>query len=137
MVLISYLCFALAVALYALSQLQMHGKLRWSKHDDDYWGRDSGRRKYAVDYPVRTLIPAPDTFYYRIFKIRYKEKFPLSATTLSFLTDGYHLFQFIASKLIISSILTSHFAPNSLWYALVLLFTWYLVFNVVYLKFSR
>jgi hypothetical protein len=136
MILVSYVCFALAVALYAISQLQMHGKLRWSKKEDDYWGRDSGRRKYATEHPIQVLVPAPNKLYYRIFKIRYKEKFPLSATALSFLTDGYHLFQFIASKLIIVSIVACS-APFSWWLFLEFLFTWYLVFNVVYVKFSK
>ena len=36
------------------------------------------------------LTPAPGTWYYKAFNLKYKERFPLSATQLVFLTDAWH-----------------------------------------------
>lgn len=79
----------LAVLCYAIKELHAHSKLKWSKGDDSFWGEESYWRKYAspIDPPV-------DNWYYRLFKIGYREKWPTSATLTVAFTDGYHHMQF-------------------------------------------
>lgn len=93
--LIAFLLLIPAIACYTLSQLQQHGKLIWGKNDFNFWGTFSYKRKYKWDVYTKLNIDAPSTLYYRFFKIKYRERFPLSATALVFLTDGYHLMQFL------------------------------------------
>jgi hypothetical protein len=77
----------IAAGCYAVSQSVIHGK--FNLYGGSFWGNE-GWRKYA------NPIDAPkDNWYYRYFKIGYKERFPLSATLLVFVTDAYHLFQMI------------------------------------------
>jgi len=54
-----------------------------------YDAQRSGGLKYATENGK--YLPAPNTMYYRTFKISHKERYPLSATLLSFTTDGWHL----------------------------------------------
>lgn len=73
---LSISAFALAVALYAISQLQQQSKLRGQKAGDSFWGERSWWRKYkGLDAT--------------------KEAFPGSTTIFVFLTDGYHFCQFL------------------------------------------
>lgn len=66
---LSFLSFVLGVVCYSISQLQQHGKLKWSKKGLGFWDFDSDKRKYI-------------------------SKIPFAKTVLVFLTDGYHLCQF-------------------------------------------
>lgn len=88
----------LAIAAYSCGQLQQHGKLRWSKKDSSFFGENSYLRKYKNKYDDKTkfqvLIPIRNLWYYDLFKVPYREAFPLSATLLVFVTDFYHLMQF-------------------------------------------
>lgn len=95
MIIASLLSLAIALYCYAISQLQQHGKLRWSSYTYGFWGTESSWLKYkpASDEGF-SLVRAPNTWYYRLNNLKYKEKFFLSATILSFLTDGYHFMQF-------------------------------------------
>jgi hypothetical protein len=92
MLLLALLLLAIGIACYSLRELQSQGKLRWQKEDASFWGNDSWLRKYKLD-DKKQLIEAPHTWYYRFFKIKYKERFPLSATFLVNFTDGYHAMQ--------------------------------------------
>ena len=83
---------ALSIACYSVRELQAHGKLRWQEDEDGFWNNNSWTRKYATD-DKGFFIPAPKNIYYRFFKIKYKERFPLSATFLVSITDSYHLLQ--------------------------------------------
>ena len=86
---------ALAIVCYSVTQLLMHGKFILTDPANPYgfWGEDSDKRKYKIVDGVP--VAAPDTWYYNFFKIPYHEAFPLSATLLVFLTDGYHFMQFM------------------------------------------
>lgn len=84
--------FIVASSVGILSHLYFHRKS--DKHPTGFWGSQSWVRKYK--HCNRIVVKAPNNIYYRLFKIEYKEKFPLSATALVFLTDGFHLLQFIA-----------------------------------------
>jgi hypothetical protein len=93
---ISLALLLLAIGCYSIKELQSHGKLKWMQHGNyrrTFWDEDSYLRKYKLT-ENSTVIKAPDNWYYRIFKIKYKERFPLSATLLVPFTDGYHLMQF-------------------------------------------
>lgn len=87
---LAFIFLSLAIACRSCVELWNHGKLKWSKEDDSFWGEHSYTRKYANPFE-----PPKENWYYRVFKIGYLERFPLSATVLVFLTDGYHLAQFM------------------------------------------
>jgi hypothetical protein len=53
--------------------------------------------------------------YYRAFGIKYKEAFPGSATVFVFLTDGYHLIQWIMTKCVFIAVATSFVEFLILW----------------------
>lgn len=98
--LLSLLSFSLGIAAYSVSQLQQHGKLRWQDEAKNYfgfWGRNSWVRKYKREGSKTAIfkLPKAHNWYHKLFKLKYVERFPLSATFLSFLTDGYDFCQFL------------------------------------------
>lgn len=127
---ISTIFLAIAACCWAImSHYTFHNRVR---DELSFWGKESWKRKYKR-YPSKsesdyTLIAAPNTWYYRLFRLRYKEKFPLSATALVFTTDGYHLMQWIGVKAILAAI-----TINPLYY-MILWVTWLAVFNVTYIS---
>lgn len=93
---LSIVLLVLAIACRTCSELSLHGKLRLSKHAGDFWSGDSWTRKYKTyENNGVDIVDAPNTWYYRFFKLKYKERWPTSATFTVFLTDGYHLCQSI------------------------------------------
>jgi hypothetical protein len=91
---LALILLAVSIAAYSISQLQQHSKLRWSKESGGFWSNFSWTRKYkSFENNGIDLVDAPNTWYYRFFKIKYKERFPLSATFLVNFTDGYHACQ--------------------------------------------
>lgn len=93
---LGFLTLIIAVGCMAIAWLANHGKLKWSdanKQISSFWGSQSWRRKYKMDDEYN-FFPAPTTYYYKLFNLKYKERFPLSATFLVFTTDGMHLMQF-------------------------------------------
>ena len=89
----------LSAPFYAYCALHDEGKLKGWGPDEGFFGNNQYRRKYKKTYPRL----APNTWYYRFFKLPYKETYPLSATILAWTTDGYHLFQLVWKALIIDS----------------------------------
>lgn len=77
MQLVDLLAFVLAVVFYTLSQKQIFG-------ESAGW-----KRKYREPFE-----PAPNNIYYKFFKLKYKERFPLSGSLLVSFTDKYHAYQF-------------------------------------------
>lgn len=84
---ISLALFAAAVVFYTMSQSA-------NFKDSDGW-----KNKYK-----QPLEAAPKTFYYRLFKLKYHERFPLSGSFLVAWTDKYHATQFIFKALLCTSI---------------------------------
>ncbi len=82
---LSICAFAIAVALYTISQLQQQSKLRGQKGDASFWGERSWERKYKA----RVVGGTKSTI-----DVEVKERWPTSSTLTVFLTDGYHLMQF-------------------------------------------
>lgn len=119
---ISILCFILAVVAYTISQLAIQGKIRWNNDDrHSFWGVGSWLRKYAA-------APAPDNWYYRFFKLEYKERFPGSATIFVMFTDGYHLSQAVFLILLCISIATHNLFFN--WWIDAIIYR--VIFGVVF-----
>jgi hypothetical protein len=69
---------------------------------ESFFGVDSWKRKYKTWNGQ--LVRSRRTFYYKTFNLKYKERFPLSATLLVFLSDGYHACQFVAIQSLLSVI---------------------------------
>jgi hypothetical protein len=88
---LALILLAIAIACYSVIQLGQHGKLKWMDANAGYWGMHSSIRKYK--YINGKVQQAPDNWYYRFFKVPYKESFPLSATFLVSFTDYYHTTQ--------------------------------------------
>lgn len=76
---------------------------RWSNPDLSY------QRKYQ--YPTT----APKNLYYRIFRLKYKEKFPLSATLLAPVTDAFHMAQLLTGIALVGAILGFNYEIQSAW----------------------
>lgn len=100
---IALILLSLGIAARSISELALHGKLRWSEGIYGFWDEDGWRRKYKIEWTKDDLggwqyrmYKAPSNWYYRTFKLAYKERFPLSATFLVAFTDGYHLCQSIS-----------------------------------------
>lgn len=105
MITLSMISFALGVACYSISQLQQHGKLKRMDTNSNlgFWGAQSYRRKYAHEKTAQDLFKngalkvtlAPDNWYYKLIKSKYKERWLTSTWLTVFLTDGYHFAQFL------------------------------------------
>lgn len=139
---LSLLSFAAAVVCYVISQLTIQGKIKWNT-SGGFFDEDGWMRKYKVtwtedvnmDFMNRwqfEIHPAPKTWYYRFFKIKYKERFPMSATLLVFLTDAYHLMQFW-----FKIFMALAFVPLVGWWAVAYWVLFGVVFTICYKLFSR
>lgn len=96
----SLILFSLAMVAYTLSQWAIHRGYSEKVDSNSFWGMNAWSRKYKFPND------APDNWYYKLFNIKYQERFPLSTTLLVFLTDGYHMCQFFFHIFIIASIVT-------------------------------
>jgi hypothetical protein len=96
-----------------------------------FWGKESWLRKYKLDH-INRPIPAKKSLYNKVFKLKYQERFPLSATLLVFLTDGYHLTQFIAvNSLLLEIALLTH---QTLTTYLTVWIVWHVGFHLTYYR---
>ena len=105
------------------------------------WMKDSWKNKYRQIKLYGTeesvFIPAPNNWYYRFFKLKYKEDFPLSATLLVFLTDAYHFISAIVSFTLIF-LLCLYWALSFLHFIFSFLLLWIVnkvTFHLVYYRF--
>jgi hypothetical protein len=93
---VSLSLLALGIVAYAISQLQQHGKLRWSYLKvESFWGEFGWRKKYKWD-KQGTFLPAPVNWYYKLIGVKYKERWFTSTWLTVSLTDGYHLMQSVS-----------------------------------------
>ena len=119
MTLLAILFLILAVGCLSIAWLANHGKLKWSnnKNPRSFWGEWSSDRKYKLwkrSDIVIDKVQAPTTYYYKLFNLKYKEAFPLSATFLVFATDGMHAAQFAYHIFLALSL--SMFSGESFWF---------------------
>ncbi|MEL6835234.1 MAG: hypothetical protein AAFP77_19700 [Bacteroidota bacterium] len=91
-IIVATLCFLAGLANGIGDALQFRYKQSFAADwNPEFWNpKKSFTAKYAKD-KEGVLIPAPDKLYYRLFNLQYKERFPLSATALSWATDAWHL----------------------------------------------
>lgn len=136
---IQIIFFMLAAACYAvMSHLRFHNTQDGKFRRHTFFGAESWRRKYrkgVLSTPGNyDLLEALDSPYYDIFKIKYREKFPWSATALVFLTDGYHLFQWLMIKfLLLGFTVNYNHGFHFDWVGFILLWaSWTVIFNFVY-----
>ncbi len=131
-IVLSVAALLFAALFKALAESCAHGKNRWGKSENDFWGHDSWRRKWK--YPT---TPAPNTHYYKFFKLRYQERFPGSATIFVSFTDGYHLsFSLMVTCACIAVIIPTQF-PYPLWSFCLLRLLWGITWTLGYKFFSR
>lgn len=112
----SLVCFFAAIVCYAIVQTLQLRPLDsiWADAEPfSFWGRNSWARKYAGRKKKysRLMLPAPDNWYYRKFKIKYQERFPGSATVFVWVTDALHFFQFMYFNLICLALVFPANAP--------------------------
>lgn len=130
--------FIFAVICYAIKELHSFGKLNWQKEGTGFWGGSSYLRKYKKAVGKSTaLIAAPNNWYYRFFKIKYKERFPLSATLLVSLTDAPHALQLTFKLLLIGSMVSYKEMVNPWVDGLIYFGIWGIVFTIVYKELSK
>ena len=123
-------------ALYLIAAA-LNGLENWEMFRNGYKTTRAWENKYAKD-TKGVLIPAPDKPYYRLFRLQYKERFPLSATALVALTDRWHLYKttsVFASRtalalLIWPNILPAWWGLPIIWFALTAL--WAFGFHIFY-----
>lgn len=126
------ICIAIAATVYGFMSSLKFYESEYPPYS--FWGRESYKRKYkkhesSNDQIYLTLAPKEKGFwgwYYKFFKIKYREAFPFSATILVFVTDGYHMLQFIMIKAILIA------ASRNVIDFFVLWAIWFLFFNVFF-----
>lgn len=131
---LNILSFTLAVIAYTIHELQAHGKLKWQGKDYTFWGLYSYVLKYKI-WPLTGAVSyehAPPTWYYRFFKIKYKENFPGSATIFVSLTDGPHLMQLFFKLFLILTIVIYEPIFNMVWDFIGYFALWGIVFSLTY-----
>jgi hypothetical protein len=134
---INLLLLSTAAVAYCISQLQIQGKLSWSIRNEDvvhFWDQSSWSRKYAVN-ASGSLTKAPTGYYYKLFNLKYKERFPGSATVFVALTDGYHMMQMVF-LLCISAAIAIHYDR---WFISLIIIraAFGIVFTICYKLFAR
>jgi hypothetical protein len=131
---ISLLLLSTAAITYAIHELHAHQKLKWANREKpgSFWGQDSWQRKWSSE-AIRPL--APDTFYYKLFDLRYKEAFPGSATIFVSVTDGPHLMQMVY-LLCFSAAIAVHHETWWLW-LLIYRAVFGVVFSIIYKVLGR
>lgn len=112
------LYFVLAVFFYGVSQSITFGKFRLKV---DFWTNWS--RKYK-----QPLEPAPNTWYYRLATLKYRERFPGSGSIFVSLVDGYHLSQFFY-KVCLMLAIVSYRPWLGIWDAAVYMALWGVIFT--------
>lgn len=104
---LALLCLISAAGCYAvIENIQIrHEKSIWSKSSIySFWGVNGWTRKYYRNKLHGVFELAPKNWYYRSFNLKYREKFPGSATVFVFVTDAHHFFQWLMFNLIALSL---------------------------------
>ena len=127
-IIIVIVCVTLAAISHAIFSLIAHQKFTFGD-PTGFWGSEQWKRKYKLRHGF--TFPAPRTWYYKAFNIKYRERFPLSATALVFITDGFHLTQWLTTKLLFLAITRDWFVYVVIW------IVWSIMFNVTYSRLSK
>jgi len=111
----SWLLFAISVVFYTLSQKAQHTG-------------DTSKNKYKQPLQV-----APGNWYYKLFSLKYKERFPLSGSLLIAFTDAYHAWQ-LGFKVFFSVAIVTYRPLLGWGDALIYFFLFGVVFTIAYRK---
>jgi len=96
--------------------------------EETFDNSDSWENKYQK--PLRV---APVNWYYKFFKLKYKERFPLSGSFLVALTDSYHQYQLFFKLFLCTAIVL--YQPLFYWWdALIYFVLWGIVFTLAFRK---
>jgi hypothetical protein len=136
---VSLTCFFIASMLWAVMNTWMFHystSVFTSLPDNSFFGVDSWMRKYTRARDLRFFAPGK-SIYYRLFKIDYRERFAGSATIFAFLTDGYHLCQFIMLWLIAYAFTEPFLQYGLLGTLLLYRAVWWVGFNFVFTILKR
>lgn len=98
---LSLVLVAISLVFYSISQLQLQGKLSYNY--TGFWGEKSWELKYK-EGEDGTFQKPKDNLYYKLFNIKWEERFLGSTTIFVSLTDGYHLLQMLFFKTLLISI---------------------------------
>jgi hypothetical protein len=136
-ILISFFFLACAAFCYGIISLYWQNKLVWTKTSNGgwsigFWGSESWRRKYRG----ASLRAPKENWYYKLFKIKHEERFFGSATIFVWITDGFHLTQFVMIKFLVASVIF-YPGPLTLTAFCVAWAIWVAAFQFAYLKFQR
>jgi len=88
-----------------------------------FFGSQMDRRKWKSGQ--LGLLPAPKTWYYKLFDLKYQERFPLSATLFVFVTDAFHFSNFLMRYSLTGAIMLAFWSPmaiNSWWTGVLITF---------------
>lgn len=123
--------FIISVLCYTISQLVQHGKAVLN-NPEHFFGAASWRNKYKLPFES-----APKNWYYKLFRIVHKERFPGSTTIFVTFTDGYHLMQSFF-KIFLCMAIAFH-KPFFNWYldSIIFWLIFGIVFSIAYRLFSR
>lgn len=112
--------FILSVIFYTLSQ-------KSTFTDSESW-----KKKYK-----QPMTPAPSNWYYKLFTLKYRERFPLSGSLLTFVTDKYHFLQFCFKIALALSFGFFHTIINPYFDAAIYWITFGIIFSAVYYLASK
>jgi hypothetical protein len=128
---LALLCLSAIPAAYMV--LHDTGKARWFGDKLSFFGEKQYLRKYKRDpyFTINEWVKAPDTWYYRFFKIKYKEAFLFSATFLVSFVDAYHSSQLVMRILMSLSITLAISAP---WWAVIAIWWTYAGVHALFYK---
>jgi len=113
-VVVGWVAFISAVFFYTLSQ------------KETFTNSEGWKNKYR-----QPMTPAKINWYTNLFKLKYREKFPLSGSLLVSLTDKYHFFQ-LCFKVLLCASFVFYRPVFGWWDGLILFFTWGVVFTLAY-----
>lgn len=95
-------------------------------HPLSFFGARSDLRKYKHSKEtIAAAQKAPNTWYYRIFDLRYRERFPFSGTALVFITDGFHMSSFLNKLFVVFALIFSPLGTEHTWQKIVVLALYY------------
>lgn len=87
-------CYAVITTINFRYDVSIFSKNKWLNPAEAY--------RYKYRYPTLS----PDTWYYRIIGVKYKERFPGSTWLFVSITDGFHAFQHVMLLSIIGAYVT-------------------------------
>jgi hypothetical protein len=94
------------------------------------WFDETGIRKYDINAMGLPIPVENPNWYHKLFNIKYKERFPLSATTLSPIAEGWHFLKFLKLHCFIIPISIE----MGFWWYPILWFGYGILFENIYIR---